>query len=144
MKGRNGLKGAAGVEPGLGRRRLSQAPWDLFVTRSPGRGVPPLTCILPEVGICCTCLATAGLVSSFVQQIFTELLNPRAGLATTSLPFSEPQFYSSERREDHPCLSRVTRLVKDLLNQPVGKHHKTDSSGLSWWTLCQHPGVSRV
>lgn len=29
-------------------------------------------------GVCCTCLVRAGLASSFIQQIFTELLNPRS------------------------------------------------------------------
>lgn len=97
MKGRNWAEGRSRSGARIGEKEtLSQVSWDLFVTRSPGRGVPPLACSLPEVGICCTCLATAGLVS-FVQQIFTELLNPRAGLAATSLPVSEPQFYSSER-----------------------------------------------
>lgn len=48
-------------------------------------------------GLGCTCLAAAGPVNSFIQQIFTELPNTGAGLATMSLPFSDPQFSSSEK-----------------------------------------------
>lgn len=85
---------AAGVEPGLGERGLCFRYLGFQREVSP---LPPASAFLRFCGVCCTCLTMVGLVSSFIQQIFTELLNPRAGLSTVSLPFPEPQFSSSER-----------------------------------------------
>lgn len=97
-EGKKWTEGVAGVEPGLGEGDSVLGTLGLVCDLASGRGIPSHaeSSFLKLSSLCFTCLATAGLVSSFIQQIFTELLNPRAGLAMVSLPFSEPQSSSSE------------------------------------------------
>ena len=116
MKGRSGLEGHQEWSQDWGEGILLQVPGDLFVTWSPGRDAYPdthtytVSSFLCFFGVCRTCLATAGPLSSFIQQIFTELLNPVLAWPQCPCAFPSLSFPHLRGGEAHPCLSHVTSL----------------------------------